>query len=330
MKRIIFSIFFALFFFFPGSAAAQLPAGIEEQVTFELSPSIPEPNEPVSLRVTSFLSDLNKATITWYENGKRIEGGVGVREISFNSGDSGKEKVIKVIINKNDGGVLEKTFAFTPAGVNIVRHALTYAPSTYKGKAVATRNSDNVFVAIPIFKDSLGRTVSSEDIVFTWKINGTTDIDSSGVGKDAIFYSGGLISRPVEITVEASPVSSDVIAREIKTFNYAQPEVVFYLYDPSLGDLYNNAILTNLQMTSKELEVKASPFGFNYSDLNNLVFNWLVNGEKINNNSRGLTLRRTDGSEGSSSISLNIENPSNLLQTEKSSFNLFYNRENNF
>jgi hypothetical protein len=43
-----------------------LPTGVTEQISIDQEPKIPKPGEMVSIRVTSYLTDLNKAKITFW------------------------------------------------------------------------------------------------------------------------------------------------------------------------------------------------------------------------------------------------------------------------
>lgn len=331
MKRSLIVTFLILFFYFPFITNAQLPLGVDEQVSFELLPTVPEPNEQVTLKVTSYLTDLNKAKISWYINDVLFESSLGLREISFKSGPAGSTTNIKVVMEKVEGGILEKTFSVSPADVDVIRQAITYIRPFYEGKPLSSKGSDMKFIAIPNFVNNNGIKISSDQIVFNWNINGTTDTKNSGIGKNIYYYKGGLINRPIKVVLTASPANSNSTAREIKTFDYANPSIKFYKSDPILGTLYNMEIQNNYELVNKELEITAVPYYFSNSTMN---FNWKINNETINMNGKKyinkLSFRRTNNEAGNDNISLEIKSKEKILQFAKNNFNLFYKETNNF
>src|SRR5690606_11304016 len=60
-----------------------LPTGVEEQITIQQIPRIPSPGETVSITLSGYSTNLNKATITWTLNGNILNSGVGATQIQF-------------------------------------------------------------------------------------------------------------------------------------------------------------------------------------------------------------------------------------------------------
>lgn len=334
MKRTLISTILLLFCLFPLVLDAQSPLDIEEQVSFDVSPTNPEPNEPVTLTVTSYMTDLNKANIAWYVNGSLFDSDIGLRNITFIASNAGDSDEVEVVITKREGGVVEKSITIAPADVTIVRQSLSFIPDFYQGKALSAEQSETLFIAIPHFYRSNGTKISSEDISFTWKIDGTVKQDESGVGRDTYIHIEDLISRPVQVSVEATPVESTITAREIKTFEYTDPEVIFYNSDPILGTLYNRALPDNFTLTDIEMEITAIPYYFSIIDTPYLDFTWKIDGSEVNNyelkSINKVSLRRTDGSSGSNTISLEVSNLVKIFQEAANSFKVSYSRNSNF
>jgi hypothetical protein len=333
LNLLIFCSFFILLFAVVfltniNSTNAQIPIGIDEQISFVTYPENPEPNELVTIRINSYFTDLDKDTISWYVDGSFYDSGIGLREIELNAGDIGSTKTFFVEIIKQDGGILKENYSITPVDVDVVRESLTYTHPFYKGKSLSSNESDSLFIAIPNFFDASGNKIDDEEIVFTWKIDGTIDGRESGIGKNTYYYEEDVISRPVEVIVEVSPVSSNLSAVEVKTFNYQEPEVLFYESNPVLGTLYNNALGEDMELPSREIEITSIPYFFNVLDLGALSFDWTVNNQRINSTEldhiNKITLRRIKDSSFNSLVKLNVTNENTLLQTASKSFNIYY------
>src|SRR4051812_29947296 len=74
-----------------------------QSVQVTVSPENPVANSAVSFKVTSYLSDLDRASITWYVNGKRISSGTGLRNFTTTLGDVGSNTSVKVIVITAEG-----------------------------------------------------------------------------------------------------------------------------------------------------------------------------------------------------------------------------------
>lgn len=309
------------------SNAQYLPDGFDEQISFELSPSTPEPNETATARITSFMTDLNKANISWYVNDALVESGLGLRSIDFTVGNPGSSTSIRVVIQKNEGGTLEKTYSIAPAEVALLYEALTHTPPFYKGKALASHQSLIKFIAVPNFVDSNGNKIPSSQIVFTWDINGTVDGKNSGAGIDTYIYEAPLISRPVKVTLRASAVNGNQEAREIKTFNLISPYVLFYGRNPLYGTVFERAIQGETELVGKEIQIAAVPYFFSIDNLEKIDINWSLNGAKLANEKANIiSFRRTNSNPGIANVGIEINHLDNILQSAKNSFTIFFDQ----
>jgi len=311
-------------------SAQEIAPGIEEQVSIQISPSIPGPNEETEITATSFLTDLNKAEISWYENGILLESGVGLRKVNFKTGDLGDASNIRISIKKYDGNILEKTLSITPAEVDLFYEAFTHTPPFYKGKSIITFESDVKFVAIPNFLDSLGRKVSPKDVSYKWSINGTVDLENSGVGKDSYIYNPGINLRPIDVLVEATPILSDQKARAIETINFKKPFIAIYEKNPIFGTIFERAISGDFMLNRTEVEFEVVPYFFSDDIFEKGSLDWLINGEKTAfKDLINITFRRTDDSAGTAQIGVEITHNDKLLQKIKTGFNLFFEEGGN-
>jgi hypothetical protein len=346
MKKTVFSIIYATIFVFVFfnfniitkvqiTNAQTLPPGIEEQLSFKISPSTPGANETVFASIESFITNLDKSTISWYINGELTERGLGIKNISFKTGNTGEESSINVVIQKPDGTTLEKNYSITPAEVDISYEAINYTPPFYKGKTLFGFQSLVKFVAFPNFVDENGNQIDTNNIVYTWEINGTVDGQRSGTGKDVYVTEGGILGRPIEVNLTASPVNSNQKARVIRTFFPTPAELAVYEKNPIYGTLFEKRIVGDFNLNRTEIEFEVFPFYFDnniFYDGN--AFTWKVNGEESTSSTdpRFITLRRTDDNPGAAGISVEIRHNDKILQAARQYFNLIFeeNIDNEF
>jgi hypothetical protein len=166
--------------FFDGNTG--LPGGIEEQISIVQVPTIPQPGQGVSVQISSYSSDLNKARITWTLDGRVLSSQTGATSLQFTAPQSGETSRLVITITKEGGGTITKTIVINPAEVDLIYEADTYTHPFYKGKRLYTSESNVDFIAIPNFVRN-GRKIPSSELVYTWKINGNVRQDVSGYGR---------------------------------------------------------------------------------------------------------------------------------------------------
>lgn len=311
-----------------------LPTGIIEQISIEQVPQIPKPGEVVSIRLTSYMTDLNKAKITWTQDGKVILSQIGALTNQIQAPESGKKTTIVITILKEGGGVVTKTVALSPAEVNLIYEAQTYAHPFFKGKKLFTSESVINFIALPNFVDSNGKKIADSNLVYTWKVNGTVEQSISGYGKNTFVTKGQLIERPSTITVEVSAINSSLKASQSIQIKSTVPEVVIYENNPLLGVIYDKAIFGTFLLERPQVDFEAIPYFFsgNTKDSFDLKYKWAINGVKVETkspNENYLLLQNNQNQEGSASISLILEHTKNLLQTTQTRLNLDFKKVEN-
>ena len=308
---------------------AHLQTNIEEQISIDLSPRYPGPNELVFVSIESFQIDLNKSKIDWSINNSLIESGFGLKNFSFTTGFLGEETSLKIRIEKKNGQIVEKIYSINPGEVDLYYEAETYTPPFYKGKPEYTYQSRLKLIALPNFVDSNGRQISSENVVYKWKINGEVDAANSGTGEDVYYYESGLISGPIQVVLEASPVNSNQIGRIIETISPVDPTILIYEKNPIYGTIFEQNIKNGFNVEREEIELLAIPYNFSSDIINTGDFEWRLNGSEIKNFfSNNIIFRKTDNKASSNNISIQIENPSKILQLQKYSFVLNFNNSN--
>ncbi len=311
----------------------QLPVGVEEQISIEQYPKIPKPGETVYIQITSYLTDLNKAKITWKQDGKEILTQTGAVAIQVEAPTSGKSSTISIIITKEKGGTITHTINLNPADVDLIYETDTYAHPFFKGKRLFTSESFINFIAVPNFITQSGTQINAENLVYTWSINGIVQQSISGYGKNTFSTKGTLIERPMTITVEVSAINSNLLASKSITLKSTTPDVVLYENNPILGVVYDKAIKGEYILERNQVDFEAVPFNFDVEGKNNinLLYSWAINGTKIQSKlpqENYLLLQNNTNEEGTAFIKATVKHAQNILQTTETSLELHFKKVN--
>lgn len=306
-----------------------IPDGIIEQISVEILPKVPSPNERVNIFVQSFSSDLNKGYFVWRINGVNQLEGNGETSFSFSAPESGRSLTVSLFIEKEDGGTITRSFDFSPADVDIVYEAETYTPPFYKGKALFTSESTFRLIAMPNFLSSNGNRVSPNTLIYNWSINGTNIQSQSGYGKRVFRGEGGIVQRPLNVSVEVSASNSGLRAKGDIFLNYSEPEVVLYENNPLLGFISERAISGEFLLERPEIELQAVPYFFStpQKDSSFINYKWKMNGnDLLSSGDSFVNFRNDSGEAGRARISLETEHFSKILQITQSVVNLNFEK----
>lgn len=310
MKRLTF-VAITLSFLFAHTTYAQITTAAPDPLQYIIAPDIPAPYAPVVIEVQGVGTFLGDANITWKKDGVVAKTGVGIRTFSFTAGAIGQPTRIHLDIVSATKGTFSHDFTFLPSVVTLVWEADTSTPPLYKGKSLYTAGSALRIVALPTIVIN-GRTIPKEELSYQWRNNEDLDNTRSGLGKYVYNYTGDQLQSEENISVDVYYKLSHVGHAEL-TIPAQDPQVLFYVMDPLRGVLYDRAITTNLELTSKELTLKAEPFFFSNNSKKNkaLSYSWFLNTEEATGPkaSEGiLTLRQTAAGQGSAKIEVSVQN----------------------
>jgi hypothetical protein len=304
-------------------SSGNLPIGVKEQISIKTTPKIPAPGENFEINIESFSANLNKAEISWTVNGSVELSGTG--ETTFNgiAPLNGNQLSIVITINKNGGGVLTETIIIAPAEIDIIYEAKTYTHPFYRGKSLHSNESEVRIVAFPNFNSS-GNKISSDQLVYTWKVDKKVIQNQSGFGRNVLDYKGKLIARPIKVEVTVEALNSNLKATNSITLGTVNPVSVLYKRDPNFGTLFEfNLNGRQFILNESEIEIIAEPFFFSTKrdSLTNLMYNWSLNGGSISNfdKENSILFRREAGSSGTARISISTQHDVNILQTSNTS-----------
>lgn len=297
------------------SIPGQIPE-LEEQVSVTIDPTLPRPYETVNIRVDAYGTDLSRAFITWKVNNVIKKTGRGEQAIEINSGAPGTQQTIILDVQPVGGPLISKRIIIKPQEVDLVWEARSYAPPFYKGKTLQGYMGDIVVVAMPNFYSG-GKPAASRNPYFKWQLNGDGIENSSGLGRNSVSLSGGILLQPQDIQVE---VTDDDLnkSKQFLTIEPEQSSVLFYKNSPLYGIMFNEAIAQHT-LTSPEIALTAIPYFFESPAraTGKLQYEWRVNGEASPiSSSDTATFRYVDNKSGTSLVGVTVKNSEEFLQEQ--------------
>jgi hypothetical protein len=309
-----------------GASAQALPnLGPERNIAIELSPEYPQPGQPVTATVKSYVADAQSADIVWEVDGKPFKQGMGVTSITLTAGAKGMRTDIRVLMVYNDRQFLAES-SFVPAGVNLLWEGVGYTPPFYKGKTLVTYGGVIKVIAIPEFYSSNGALVPRDRLIYNWEKNGKLLLGASGVGKSSVkVYQDSLLRGEEVVTVEIRDPETNAITRSSISVTPRKSIVALYEESPALGRLYNRALSGRYTLNKQELTLMAEPFFMTLAgrDDRAATYRWKQNGFLLVNDARSSITIQNAGPEAAASV-ISVDTSSNafMLQGGSSAFTL--------
>jgi len=295
---------------------------LKKNLEVKIAPQHPEPGQNVSIRIASYLTDLNRAHIYWYVDDILTESGVGRNKFEFNVGDAGNISNVDIVIKTVDGYRVDKRITFNPAGLDILWEADTYTPPFYRGKSLASPKSFLKIVAVPYFnKTGIGK-IGDDKLIYTWKKDGKIVRDASGYGKNVFYVDGPKPYGNVDVEVLVSSFDGSIKSAKKAQVKLSDPAIIFYKDNPIVGIEYANAIGKEFDLSEQELTVKAEPYFFSNADIfeSNISYKWSLNNKDVKNNDKKITFRQDESMGGVSKVSLGANNLARTFQMAAKSF----------
>ncbi len=292
-------------------------------IDIETIPLNPEPYQDVTINLTSYATDLNKAMIKWQSGTKTIMSGYGKTSYTFKTFGPNTTSVFNVLITpENSFTNITKSVLISPSEVGLLWESVDgYAPPFYKGKTFVSREGWIKVVALPntnTIKQGRG------NITYTWSSNDKTIQNASGYGRDSYVFQNSLLNKSENITVVASSVEGKYNATKSIFIPTVSPKIIFYEKSPINGILYGKALKAKQNMPEDEMTIVAEPYFLAInSDPNNFTYQWKINGKKIETPSKKTELTVRPSSRGGyATIGLTIQNLKTLFQEVTGSLKL--------
>lgn len=287
----------------------------ESDVTATLIPENPQPYDDVTINLTSYATDLNKAMIQWQSGSNIVLSGYGKTSYSFKASGPNTITIIDVVIGI-PGSIdnIKKRIAITPSEVELMWEGVdSYTPPFYRGKSFPSAEGLIKVVAIPntsVIKKGRG------NITYTWKAGDNTVQGVSGYNKDSYVFQNSELNDTEKVSVTAESIGGEYNATNSVEIPITAPKIIFYKKSPTEGILYNEALTDGVFMKDDEFTVVAEPY-FLALKGNEGSFNyiWKINRDEISTPSKKTQLTIRPASRGGyATIGVTLENLSTLYQ----------------
>ncbi len=316
MKKSIYYILILFIFTLPIISFAEMQIEVQEnEVSIETIPENPQPYDDVTINISSYATDLNKAIITWQTDKGVVLSGIGKTSYSLKALGPNTTIILNISIKPvGSMNTINKKVVISPSEVELVWEAADgYTPLFYKGKSFVSGEGLIKVVAIPntnTIKSGRG------SVVYNWKSGDEALLEATGYNKEYYTFPNSALNNKEEITVTASAVDGQYNATKTITIPIISPKVLFYKKSPTEGILYNMALNSNSPFIEEEMTIVAEPYFLALKGHENeFNYNWKINGDNINTPSKKteLTIRPTSRG-GYANISLMMENLNKLFQ----------------
>lgn len=298
-----------------------------DKVSIDTNPNEPEAGQDVQVFVESSLTDLNRAAITWYLNGKTISQGTGITSTVIQAPNAGDIATVIASIKTFEGQTIRKVINITPTTIDLIWETNGYVPPMYRGRAGYTLGNTLTITAIPHFFDSNKKMIDPANLIYTWRKGERVLQQSSGYGKNSVTVESGVIDDDVVVEVEVTNNSSSISGRAALSISSQPPKVRFYEDSDVYGLLLNKS--TDIyKLTTSDARIRAVPYYFSVPDLNQgrVKFTWSVNGVESSGleGNTSINITKNPGSEGAAEIHLSASNLNHIFEQTEQRFNVLF------
>lgn len=336
IKKIIYflSVIVILTAFSPLLSLAQdlpdLPGGNFLNMT--MSPENPEPGQLVKIALTSYSYDLDRSKITWYVDGQAKKTEMGLKEFNTSAGKNGQKTIVKAVVETPQDGTKEIEAYFIPSLVDLIFESLSYTPPFYKGKALNPNQGVVLVVAMPELVKSTGEKIPAQNVIYSWKKDGTVQGSVSGLGKNTFMLVGSVPIRDVVVEVTASSLDGNTYASKQINITNVAPKILFYEDSPIYGLMFNKAINGTVRMLADEFKVRAFPLfmSVGYAQSPDLNYKWNINNrlsENLDIDKTAMIFRQESKGAGTANIDLKIENTNRIFQFGNNGFVINFEKQ---
>ncbi len=287
-----------------------------QDVEVIITPEVPGAFTEVSMKVQSYITDVNRAVIIWKKNGETELSGTGQLRYSFTTGDIGEKITISLEMLLISGESFQKQFIFNPAEVNLIwEGADGYTPPFYRGRVLPTSEGVVRVYAIPQLNTGTS-LANANNYVYKWKRNDKVIEGSSGFGKNSFLFRQDYMNTQEKVEVIGQENGTGATVNGELNISIFQPKILFYERDPLYGINWAKELGRSFEVTSSEKTLIAIPYFFSpRNPLDpSLNYTWDINGGEVPTpvTKNVLTLKRGEQT-GVANIELTIENIEKLF-----------------
>jgi hypothetical protein len=318
MRRFAPSIFLAFFILFFGiSQMVFAQSAVEEgDITSTVIPEIPGPLQRTTITLQSYITDLNRAFISWQINGKQDLSGYGKKQLSFTTGNTGETTTITYSIRPVSGELIQNRIVVNPAEINLLwEGADSYTPPFYRGRALPGPEGLVRVVALPQIKSG-NSLLKADDYIFTWKRQDSIVQGSSGFGKNSFVFQKDYLNpnETIGVTGQNNATGSKANA-EIVISGYI-PKILFYEKNSLLGVRSQETLKDGFSVAGNDKTIIAIPYFVSPQNAtaSELTYEWKINGESTPTPSpKNILTLRSGTQKGTAVLNLHISSLKKLF-----------------
>lgn len=303
---------------------------LRRSIVLNTNPQYPGPREDVVLSLSSASTDLMRANISWYLDGKLKANGIGKTTFVLRTGGVGTENSVRASIKTAEGIFTDKELVINPAGLDVVWEADTSVPPFYKGKALPIGQSTIKIAALPYFVSGAGKMINPDNLIYSWKDNNTDTklLAASGYGKMVLRRKMSLLLRDENISVSVSSLGNSIGSQKTIIVAPFTSSVLLYEDNPIEGVLYERAVGGQFDLTKDEFSLKAEPYFFPSDDRANgkLSYVWSLNNKEVENNNKDSLVLKQGGGSGTALVRLVLKDIVSLFGESSASLSLTFKK----
>ncbi len=308
-------------------SASRANAQTSMDILVNVVPPNPAPYENTKITLNSFADNLDSVLISWSVNGKESASGTGDKSFSVTAPALGVETMVVATVHLPSGAVEMKIPIRASVMVLLWQADDSYVPPFYRGKALPASDSEIKIVAMPEIKTGNG-LADPKNMTYAWKKDYTNNVDGSGYGKNYFVYTNNYLEDSNNISVAVSTVDQQYSSQGSIDVGIAQPKILFYKNDATLGTLWNMALADTYKINGSEI-VEAAPYFLSPKELQNptIVWSWFINDNPVNLTGfqkNLMPLQVSEGTHGTSKLRLDIASQAKILETASKEINITF------
>lgn len=293
-----------------GFAQAQVGAP-SEPLSVSVSPEYPRPYQSFTVAPASTLIDLSASRVRITANGVNVYEGSGTQAATVRAGGLGERTTIVVSVTDAAGRVYTKQAVIRPAEVSLVLEPESTAHPFYRGGGLVASEGRVRLIALADFRTAPGARISSENLVYTWRLGSQVLTDASGIGRSSLVATAPVRYRNADITVTVTTQDQSLVGQARTTVSAVDPIARIYANDPLLGPNFDTALTNRFSMTDTEATFRAVGYFFKVPP----TFAWTVN-TATGGTDRDVTVRATGSGQGSARLGVTATEPDTRRKAE--------------
>ncbi len=314
-------VVFALFFLFIATYAVNVAVAQDEigpgesDINVNVVPVNPGPYQDVTINLTSYATDLNKAMVTWQSGKNTVLSGYGKTSYSFKTLGPNTNLVLSVtILVPGQTDKITKEITINPSEVELIWEGVdSYTPAFYRGKSFPTSGGLIKVVALP---NTSSIKTGKGSISYSWRSDDDAVLSASGYNKDTYVFRNSELKDKENISAIAESVDGEYSAAGSTQILIAKPKILFYKKSPTEGVIYSETIADNTFISEDEVTIVAVPYFLALKgNEDKFKYSWKINGSSIATPFKKTEVTVHPASRGGyATIEVIIENLSTLYQ----------------